>query len=185
MKRILFIIFLFLTSIFVYAGQMPIGEIKVQEYLDSSRQMVDKKSTLKYDVRSKTTYMYFEDVMGDYAIVLNEKIKNEFFALCKKFLEIAAGQTDNDRKKQARLGVITTSLYFSNAGRWYMSKPDVPVFVSFLPQAESVYDMALSFGRAVSMKNKTILRSPSDRYITEEETKRLVEMLSAENGQKK
>jgi len=179
MKRTLFIISLFLSAAYVYSGQMPIGEITAREYTDSSRQMSDKKAVLKYDAKSKTTYVYFEDVMGDYAMVLSEKAKNEFLALCKKFFEITDGQADSGSKKQARLGIITTSLYFSNGSKWYMSKADVPVFISFLPQAESEYDMALSFGRAVSMKNKSILRSPSDRYITQEELRHLVEILSA------
>jgi len=166
------------------AGQMPIGEITAREYINSNGQMADKKAVVKYDAKNKTTYIYFEDVNGDYAIVLNVKTKNEFLTLCKKFFEIADGQTGDDNKKQARLGVITTSLYFDYAEKWYMSKPDVPVFLNFLPQQGSVYDLAISFGRAVSMKNKSIQYSPSDRYIAETELRHLVEMFSAEDGQK-
>ncbi len=173
MKKIVFCVIFILASAMIWAGKITIGEITAMQFMERQNRMQDKKVIVQYDAKAKLTYVYFEDVMGDYAVVLGGKNKAELLGLISLYLKMEKETSEKGIKAQKRLGNIITSLYFKYNDKWFMSAPDVPVFVKFLSQSDSVHQMVFTYGAAQNPKNLSITLSPSDRYFSKEQARLL------------
>jgi len=95
MKKTVFCVIFILASAVIWAGKITIGEITAMQFMERQNRMQEKKVIVQYDVKAKLTYVYFEDVMGDYAVVLNEKKKAELLGLISLYLKM-----EKEAKKQ-------------------------------------------------------------------------------------
>jgi hypothetical protein len=173
MKRPVFCALFILLAAVICAEKVTTGGATAMQYINSQKRMIDKRVIVQYDAKEKLAYVYFEDVMGNYAVVLNEKKKAEFMGIISAYLKMETEISGKGIKAQKRLGNIITSLYFRYGDKWYMSRPDVPVFVRFLSQSESVHQMVFMYGAAIAAKDQSITLSPSDRYFSKEQAQLL------------
>lgn len=186
MKKTVFCAFLIFIAAAAFAAKITTGGATAMQYINSSRRMVDKRVIVQYDPAAKLTYIYIEDVMGNYAVVLDPKQKTGLMGMISAYLRMEKEFSAKGLKTEAKIGDIITSLYFRYGDKWYMSRPDVPVFVKFLSQSAAVHQMVIVYGAAIASKDNSVTLSPSDRYFSKDQAEKLYIALENEGtGAKK